>query len=48
MRFLLLIACLLAVLSACGTKGPLTLPPPKPTAEKAAPADHTKPAEAPR
>ncbi len=48
MRLLLLFSGILALLTACGTKGPLTLPPPKPAAEKAAPADHTKPAEAPR
>jgi predicted small lipoprotein YifL len=51
MRHLLLFAGILAalfILSACGTKGPLTLPAPNTTAAKSAPADNSKPAEAPR
>lgn len=48
MRSLLLFAGTLAALSllaACGTKGPLTLPPPKTTTSAKPAADDTKPVE---
>ncbi|HKU70290.1 MAG TPA: lipoprotein [Burkholderiales bacterium] len=38
MRTLLLLAACVLILSACGYRGPLTLPKPKPEAQKPAPA----------
>jgi len=45
MRALLSLIALAALLAACGYKGPLTLPKPKPEAQKPAPPPSSQPDE---
>jgi len=48
MRSILILGGFLALVAGCGTKGPLVMPPPKPTAGAPAPApadNSSKPAE---
>ena len=45
MRALLSLIVLVALLAACGYKGPLTLPKPKPEAQKPAPPPSSQPDE---